>query len=51
MEECQNVIDNMTRYNQERAIENKDYRFGFPEGYFLNRFLNWLGSGSKKDEK
>lgn len=51
MEECQNVIDNMTRYNQERAIENKDYRFGFPEGYFLNKFLNWLGSGSKKDEK
>lgn len=34
MEECQNVMDNMARYNKERAIKNKDYRFGYPDGIF-----------------
>lgn len=42
MEECQRVIDNMTRYNQERAIKNKDYRFGFPDGIFS------MGSGNRR---
>lgn len=48
LEQCKNVMNNMIKYNQERAIENKDYRFGFPEGYFLNKFLNWLGGTNEK---
>lgn len=47
MEECNNVVQNMTNYNKERAIENKDYSFGFPEGYLLDKvdkFLDLLGA-------
>lgn len=51
MEECKNVIQNMDNWNKERAIENNDYSFGYPKGFFLNRIEKWLDNINKKLEK